>query len=96
MALSHEPEKYTNFQSVPDPSARTFAELVAHISIHAPNLFSTAADFGYLAATESVHPSPDVLQDFLKSSQFASIIATAAAASKTVHNTRSKKSPKSS
>ena len=27
----------TYFQSVPDPSARTFGALVAHISLHAPN-----------------------------------------------------------
>ena len=83
------------FQLVPDPSARTFAELIAHILIHAPNFLATSADFGYVAAAESVHSSTDVLQEFLKSSQFTSIIATAAAAMKTGRNTRSKKSPKS-
>ena len=85
----------TYFQRVPDPSARTFADLVSHIAIHAPNFHSTAADFGYVAATNIVQPSSETIQEFLKSSQFATIIATAAAAIKTGRPNRSKKSPKS-
>ena len=43
MVLSHAPEM--------------FVELVAHSAIHAPNFDSTAADFGYVAATEIAQPS---------------------------------------
>jgi hypothetical protein len=72
----------TYFQLFPDPRARTFAELVAHITLHAPNYVSTSADYGYTAKVEALPPmTPDSLQTFLLSPQFATIVANAATAS---------------
>ena len=72
----------TYFQLCPDPTNRTFAAMVAHISLHAPNFAPTSADFGYSAAT-TAPSTTESLQAFLLSPQFATIIATAAAATKT-------------
>ena len=72
----------TYFQLFPDPRARTFADLVAHITLHAPNYVSTSADYGYTAAAETLPPlTHQSLQSFFLSPQFATIVANAATAS---------------
>ena len=72
----------TYFQIFPDPSAWTFADLVANITLHAPNNVSTSADYGYTAAVEALPPmTHDSIQIFLLSPQFATIVANAATAS---------------
>ena len=63
----------------PLPQDRQFLQLIHHIAVHAPNFVPTASDLGYVAAATSIPPSTEI-SNFLASSQFATIIATAAAA----------------
>ena len=69
------------FNLFPDPNLRTFAALVAHITIHAPNFSRTTSDLGYAAtATALANSDSEYIQTFLKSPQFVAVLASAAAA----------------
>ena len=76
------------FNLFPDPNLRTFAALVAHITIHAPNFSRTTSDLGY-TATAIAGTDNDSIQSFLKSPQFVAALASAAAA-----NSRPNSSPR--
>ena len=82
-AIEHVPHlvktQDTYFQRFPDPTNRRFLQLVNHITLHAPNFVQTSADLGYVASA-IIPATPDPITTFLASAQFATIVATAAAA----------------
>ena len=76
-------DTYSNLHPLPED--RQFLELATHITIHAPNFAPTTADHGYVASAAGDKLS-STFEDFLRSPQLATLIATAAAAVKTPPN----------
>ena len=62
------------FQHQPEPSLQTFSQLVAHITVHAPNIVSTIADLGFAGAATEIS---DHVTRFFQSPQLATILANA-------------------
>ena len=69
----------------PQTATQTFASLVAHITLHAPNFTQVTADMGYTAAaTQLATPSQPVPHQLLHNSTFITALATAVAAAAAV------------
>ena len=69
----------------PLTTTQTFASLVAHISLHAPNFTKVTADMGYTAAAmQLATPSQPVSHELLHHHTFVTALATAVAAAAAV------------
>ena len=65
----------------PRTATQTFASMVEHITLHAPNFIQTTTDMGYTAASADVGPhTVSDISALLASPLFLSALATAAAA----------------
>ena len=69
----------------PRTATQTFASMVEHITLHAPNFIQTTTDMGYTAASADVGPhTVSDISALLVSPLFLSALATAAAAAAAV------------
>ena len=65
----------------PRTATQTFASMVEHITLHAPNFIQTTTDMGYTAASADIRPHPaSDISALLASPLFVTALATAAAA----------------